>query len=374
MGLGVEYKAMTAWFRRMLRVASFVAVAGLSGCGEWPYYYWQATTGEMEILIQRRSVESLLADAETPPGLRSRLMLADRLRRFAEGELRLPSSGTFRDYADLRRPFVTRVVFATPELSLEPRRWCFPVVGCLAYRGYFDDREARRQAESLRREGLDVHLSASPAHSTLGWFADPLLNTFIDWPEGRLAGLMFHELAHEKFYIPDDTTFNESFAEAVSRIGVERWLERTGQGEALSRLRRDWIERARFVEQVEAVRERLTTLYAGPSTEAEKRSGKREIFANAVLEAERWDGKPGDPEREATRRAYGRWWRDGINNAKLISVGIYSAWVPAFLGILEENHGDLEGFYRSVQALAELPMEARNERLRGGTTVGSERR
>ncbi|MBF0260641.1 MAG: aminopeptidase [Magnetococcales bacterium] len=363
---------MGGW-RRGRRLLLAILASGVSGCGEWPYY-WQATTGEMEILIQRRPVESLLADADTPPGLRRRLMLADRLRRFAEGALLLPSSGTFRDYVDLRRPFVTRVVFATPELSLEPHRWCFPVVGCLAYRGYFDDREARRLAETLRQEGWDVHLSASPAHSTLGWFADPLLNTFIDWPESRLAGLMFHELAHEKIYIPDDTTFNESFAEAVSRIGVERWLERTGQGEALSSLRRDWSERARFVDQVEAVRERLLALYAGPLSQDEKRVEKRAILASAAMEAEGLDGAPGDPEREATRRAHGRWWRDGINNAKILSVGLYSAWVPAFMAILEENHGDLEGFYRSVRALAALPMETRNERLRRGIPDGAARR
>ena len=202
----------------------------LAGCADL-IYYRQAAAGQWELLQARQPVTELLTDPATDPDLRRRLETTQALRDFASTELALPDNNSYRDYADLQRPWVVKNVFAAPELSLEPRRWCFPFVGCLSYRGYFDAVAAQRLVDELRTTGDDVYLAEISAYSTLGWFADPLLNTFIRWPTGRLAELLFHELAHQRLYIAGDTAFNEAFATAVGQLGAERWLERHGSAE-----------------------------------------------------------------------------------------------------------------------------------------------
>ncbi|MCR4332712.1 MAG: aminopeptidase, partial [Sulfuricaulis sp.] len=207
--------------------ALFLLFAVCAGCAS-PLYYAQAVSGQIEILTKRRPVEEVLADPATTPETRRQLELVRHLRDFASRELLLPDNRSYRSYADLQRPFVVWDVFATPELSLEPKRWCFLVAGCVPYRGYFARDKAEQFAAKLKQKGYDVYVGGVPAYSTLGWFNDPLLNTFIHRSEAELAGLLFHELAHQQIYISGDSAFNESFATVIELEGVKRWFEHQG--------------------------------------------------------------------------------------------------------------------------------------------------
>ena len=211
-----------------LRLAGAMAVATFAaGCSALDYYA-QSIEGHFAMLRAARPIPEIVSDPSTAESLKQRLQRAERIRAFASSELALPENQSYRSYADLQRPFVVWNVFATPELSLELKQWCYPVVGCAGYRGYFERTMAEEAAEQLRAEGYEVNVTGVPAYSTLGWFADPLLNTFIGGTEGQLAGLIFHELAHQVVFVGGDTTFNESFATAVEREGVRRWLAANG--------------------------------------------------------------------------------------------------------------------------------------------------
>ena len=290
-----------------------------------------------------------LADPATPAALRQRLETAQAIRAFASAELALPDNGSYQHYADLQRPWVVKNVFAAPELSLEPRQWCFLVVGCLSYRGYFDPEAAQQLADALRAGGDDVYVADISAYSTLGWFDDPLLNTFIHWPDGRLAELMFHELAHQRLYIANDTAFNEAYATAVGRLGAERWLEQRG----LAREREEYVvdvqRREQFLQLTTEAREQLAALYASPQSEAEKRAGKQRILAELreryqALKQD-WGGYAG----------YDRWFAQDLNNAKLAGVSTYHRQVPAFLALFEREGRDFAAFHRAAEALGRLP-------------------
>ncbi|MEO5331746.1 MAG: aminopeptidase [Magnetococcus sp. YQC-5] len=352
---------MKCWIKQPNRsvvgvwLAWFFVLGSLSGCAEWPYYL-QAVEGQLDLMGRRRSVESLLEETSTQAALHTRLVQAAQMREFAVRELGLGTGGSYRDFADLQRPYATWVVFAAPEFSLEPKRWCFPWMGCLAYRGYFNQAQARLFADGLRLEGLDVHDAGSPAYSTLGWFDDPLLNTFINWPDRYLAGLIFHELAHEKLYIRDDTGFNESFADAVSRVGVERWLRHQGDSGAVAGFLAELATKQRFLDQVKTTRERLGRLYAKTLPMREKRARKRGILAAAAYEGASLETEPGG-------RGYAEWWRDGVNNAKLVAVNLYAEWVPTLLALLARHDGDMQRFYQAVDELAGLTHDERRERL-----------
>lgn len=250
---------------------------GLSGCAELAYYR-QAAVGQWALFQARRPVAAVLAEPAISAELRQRLETAQALRAFASAELVLPDNDSYRSYADLGRPWVVKNVFAAPELSLEPRRWCFLVVGCLSYRGYFEAGAAQGLAEALRAGGDDVYVADISAYSTLGWFDDPLLNTFIGWPVGRLAELMFHELAHQRLYVADDTAFNEAFATAMGRLGAERWLERHGTPREREEYAADVRRREQFLALVANAREQLLAVYASSRDEAAKRADKQRIL------------------------------------------------------------------------------------------------
>ncbi|HTZ00655.1 MAG TPA: aminopeptidase, partial [Rhodocyclaceae bacterium] len=227
--------------RRLLLAACLAALLG--GCSNLGYYL-QAVGGQMDMLGRARPIQAVLDDPSTSERLKQQLVDVGRIRQFASAELGLPDNGSFRRYADLQRPFAVWNVFAAAEFSTKPKRWCYLLVGCADYRGYFSAAAAAGEAEQLRRQGYDVYVAGIPAYSTLGWFDDPVLNTVIDYPVIRLAPLIFHELAHQVAYARDDTTFNESFAVAVELEGMRRWLERFGTPEqkaafALERRRRD---------------------------------------------------------------------------------------------------------------------------------------
>ena len=337
----------------MSRVSALLLLAAalaLSGC-ETLSYYAQAVGGHLDLTGRARPVAELLADTRTPPSLRERLALSQSVREFASRELKLPDNGSFRRYAELERPYAVWNVVATPEFSLEPARSCFPVAGCVSYRGFFSREGARRNAARQRARGYDAFVYGVPAYSTLGAFADPLLSTFIGWPEVELARLMFHELAHQLVYVSGDSTFNESFAVTVEREGVRRWLAATGR-EAEMRQFREMREREReFGELLDRTRARLRQLYKLDIGAEEMRARKKSEFERLAS----------DPVYIRSSAAFS----SAPNNALLAAFATYSQLVPAFERLLAESGGDLERFYAAVKSLARLDKAERERRLGG---------
>jgi predicted aminopeptidase len=347
------------WWATALGAVAF-GTAQLGGCAtltEGPVYYWQSMVGHLSMMSRAKPIQELLQDPATDARLRDRLALVREIRQFASSELALPDNDSYTRYADLQRPFVVWNVFATPELSMRLQQWCFPVAGCVSYRGYYDKDEAERFAERLRGIGLDVQVGGVPAYSTLGWFSDPVLSTFIQYPDGELARLIFHELAHQVVYVKGDTTFNESFATAVEEAGVERWLAARGDV-ALEKAYRAHVERRRdFVALLRRHRTALEDLYGQALSDDEKRRGKQQVFAALkdeyqVLRAS-WGGFAG----------FDRWFAQPLTNAHLASVGTYTDLLPAFRVLLQQKSGDLGQFYAATRDLASLPRSERNARL-----------
>jgi predicted aminopeptidase len=342
--------------RGLLLGAALATIAAAAGCSTLSYY-GQAISGHLELLGRTGPIAERIADPATPPELRARLERAVAIREFASRELALPDNGSYRAYADLGRPYVIWNVFAAPEFSVEPRESCFPIAGCVAYRGYYREADADAYGAALRAEGYDVHIYGVPAYSTLGWFDDPVLNTFVGYPDAELARLVFHELAHQVVYVKGDTVFNESFAVAVEAEGVRRWLERNAtlaERDAYAAARQ---RRAEFVRLVLGYQERLEAFYREPLPDASKREGKARRFAE-MLEDYRalkasWGGFAG----------YDRWFEGGVNNAKLASVATYEELVPAFRALLAREQGDLPRFYAAVKALAALDKPERDAQL-----------
>lgn len=310
------------------------------------------------MLHAARPISELLQETDLNPRLRQQLLRVQQIRRFASQQLGLPDNRSYTTYADLQRPFVVWNVFATPELSLRLEQWCFPVVGCVNYRGYFDRADAQAYADLLRLQGLDVNMAGVPAYSTLGWFDDPVLNTFIDLPEAELARMIFHELAHQVVFVPGDTEFNESFATAVELAGVERWLQQSNetarqQYAEYSRRRQD------FLALLFQTKQQLEQLYQSDLSTAAKRERKQQIFSelkirHEQIKRERWNGFSG----------YDPYFSQDLNNAHLAAVGVYTEYVPAFRAILAQQDHDLPRFFAEVQKLATLPKEQRHATLK----------
>ncbi len=339
--------------RALVAAAALAAIAAAGGCSTVAYY-GQAVGGHIELMHRTRPIEQVLADGATEPALRARLERVLEIREFASRELALPDNGSYRGYADLGRPYVVWNVVAAPELAIAPRPSCFLVVGCVSYRGYYSRDRAEAFAAELAAQGYDVFVYGVPAYSTLGWFDDPILNTFVRYPDAELARLVFHELAHQVVYLKGDTTFNESFAVAVEEEGLRRWLPGrvTEEERAAYLLGRE--RRAAFVALVLRYRARLGTLYESSASDAEKRAGKARLLAE--LDAEyralrdgEWGGWAG----------YDRWFEKGVNNAQLASVATYEELVPAFRALLAREGGDLRRFYAAVGTLARLEPPAR---------------
>ena len=332
----------------------------LGGCGNPVEYYLQGVAGHFELVARARPLDEVVASSGDA-GLRERLSRVGAIRAFASRELGLPDNGSFTRYVDLDRPYVVWNVFAAPEFSLVPRQWCFPVAGCVAYRGYFTESDARAEAARLAAEGFDVHVSGVPAYSTLGWFDDPVLSTFVRWREVELARLVFHELAHQVVYVMDDTSFNESFAVAVEEAGLARWLDaqrlRPDAATLATDARRAAALRADFRVLLAGTRDEVAAIYRGTTPEAQKRQDKAAAFAAlatgySAMKA-RWGGS----------LPYDRWFANGANNAGLVALGLYADRVGQFAALLAAEGGDLPRFYRRVRELAELPRDARDARL-----------
>jgi len=337
--------------------AASVVIALAAGCSSFGYYA-QAARGHLAVLAAARPIDEVLADPATDAALKERLQRAREIRQFAAHELALPDNASYTAYADLGRPAVVWNVFATPALSLELKTWCYPLFGCVGYRGYFDKAAAERFGDELRGQGYDVNVAPVPAYSTLGWFSDPLLNTFINTQDGELARLVFHELAHQVVYVRDDTVFNESFATAVERAGVTRWLSTRGD----DRLSRDYAgieaRRADFLALLLKYRGQLQQVYAEAAPESRQQDRKRAAFA--ALKAEyrqlresRWGGFSG----------YDRFFAQDLNNAHLAAVGAYYDLVPAFEALLARGGGALPVLYGEVKRLASLDKMRRDEAL-----------
>ena len=252
-----------------------LVVVMLSGCQNTSYYS-QAISGQFRILNERRPIQALLADEMTSAKLKKQLRLVMDIRRFAEKELMLPVEGNYSSYVDLQRPYVVWNVFAAPELSLTPKTWCYPIVGCLSYRGYFDRQDALKYSEILKNQGFDVYVAGISAYSTLGWFDDPVLSTFVNYPESNLAGIIFHEMAHQLIYIAGDTEFNESFAVAVEMEGLRRWFDHRDNSLEFERYLKGRQRRKEFVHLVLSYRDRIESVYQGTYTLADKRKMKSE--------------------------------------------------------------------------------------------------
>lgn len=319
----------------------------LAACSQLGYYA-HSVAGGLDLLARRRPIDVVVADPDTPPRLARRLLRIRRIRTFASQELGLPQDASYTTYADLEREAAVWTVVATPELSIEPVTWCFLVVGCLDYRGYFREERAERFAHRLAADGHDVFVGGSLAYSTLGWFADPVLSTFVDLPTPELAGLIFHELAHRRLYLVGDTAFNESFATTVELVGVERWLSAAGRPERIHAYRKRRRQEEETTGLLLAARERLAAIYADERPAPWKRRRKRLILGE--LRRELRERLP--PEALSS-----------LNNARLAAVGTYHRWVGAFTRLLAEQGGDLEAYYAAAEALGRLPADKRHAAL-----------
>lgn len=338
---------------------SAVLLAGCASPTTGVGYYWQSVTGHLALMQAARPVEDWLADAQTPEALRRKLQTARQIRAFASAELGLPDNASYHRYADLKRRAAVYNVVAAPAFSLTLQTWCFPVAGCVGYRGYYDEAHARAFADSLPAD-LEVAVYPVPAYSTLGWLnwagGDPLLSTFIGYPDGELARLIFHELAHQVLYVQNDTAFNESFATAVERLGGQRWLAQAGASVRSEYERFDSRRRA-FRALTLQTRERLQALYDDPAPDAgTRRARKAQIMADfhqryGALRQD-WGGFNGYDA-----------WVARANNASFGAQAAYDQWVPAFEALFEQQGRDFARFYDAVRALARHPRAERDARL-----------
>lgn len=335
-------------------VPLLAALLLLGGCTTLDYYSHLAR-GQLQLLQASTPVAALLRDPQVDPGLQQRLILTQQARDFASARLGLPDNRSYRLYADIQRPFVVWNLFATAEFSVKPELHCFPVAGCVAYRGYYSQGRGRGAAALFKQRGFDTYLAGVEAYSTLGWFDDPILNTMLRWNDERLVAVIFHELAHQQLYVADDTAFNESFATFVEREGLRQWQ----QAQGLPATDRDETrQREQFSALVLASRARLEQLYARDLAVDAMRAAKQAEFerlrqAYQALREREWGG----------RGRYDAWVAAPLNNAKLLPFGLYDKWVPAFAAVFAEVGGDWPRFYQRVAALGKLPAQARSAAL-----------
>lgn len=347
--LGTFKDSKGAW-RFIVIVALLLAMLQIGGC-----YYMQAIRGQFEVMHARQPIPEVIADEASSDALKLRLKTVQEARDFAIDELLLADNKSYRSYADLGRDYVVWNVFAAPEFSLEPKTWCYPVAGCVAYRGYFAEEAARKKAQSLRDDGLDVAVGGVTAYSTLGKFDDPVLNTMMRWTDTQLVATIFHELAHQKLYIKGDTEFNESFATAVADIGINRWLERRDEISNIDGYLRNRELRQSMMKLVDEAKVELQTLYDSDLDDERKRTRKQEMLDALSAEAARLveDSGPGAVN----------WLAAPLNNARLASLGLYEGSQDVFRKILRDCDDELDCFYAESRRLADLDQDERERRM-----------
>ncbi|MDL5595337.1 aminopeptidase [Bacillus subtilis] len=327
----------------------------LNGCSSVSYYS-QLASGQLQLLRAREPVAKVIADPNRDATLRAHLAQSQKARDFASQHLHLPDNQSYRLYADIHRPYVVWNVFATPEFSLSPQNHCFPIAGCVAYRGYYSQSAARGEAAIQRLQGMDVSIGGVEAYSTLGWFNDPILNSMMGWGDERLATLIFHELGHQRFYVKDDTEFNESYATFVEQEGTRQWRAFRGlPPENDAQLKR----RDQFIQLILDTRTRLEKLYTQQMPVEQMRERKAAEFERfrrdyRVMRDGQWAGD----------KRYDAWVNAPLNNARLLPFGLYDQWVPAFAALFRQVGGDWQKFYAQVETLGGLPADKRKTALR----------
>ncbi|MDX8470324.1 aminopeptidase [Mesorhizobium sp. VK23B] len=321
--------------------------SGVTGCTSISYYA-QSLEGHVQIMAARKNVGKLIHDPSTPKALRAKLTSASAIRGFATDELTLPDNSSYHSYVDVGRDAVTYAVFAAPQFSLAPVTWCFPVFGCVPYRGYFSRKSAAESAAELQRQGLDIYVSGVTAYSTLGWSSDPLLSTMLRQNDTYLASLVFHELAHQKIYVNGDSAFNEAFAVAVETTGVRKWLRATGNRAGLRRYETNRKRSADFLGLISKTRDELRQVYGSPRNPQQMAAAKA-----AAIDRLRMRYRQLRDKRWAGYRGYDAWFDAPINNAKLAATAVYGEQVPAFLRLFDLCSGDYPRFYASVRRIAD---------------------
>ncbi|MDH5371031.1 MAG: aminopeptidase, partial [Gammaproteobacteria bacterium] len=321
-------------------------------------YYMDLMAGHSELLEQQKPVTEILAEKDIKPKLRKLLEMSQDMRDFASKSLHLPENDSYRTYADIKRPFAVWNVVAAKEFSVKPKKWCFLLVGCLSYKGYFTKEAASAYANELKEQGYDVYVAGAKAYSTLGWFDDPLLNTMMYNSEARRAGIIFHELAHQVVYIDNDSAFNEAFATTVEQEGIRRWLEKKEKSNQYDKYLLNKNRDSQLNQLLQKTREKLQALYKTKVSDKEKRQEKKNIFVWTQKEYQQlkdtWDGYD----------AYDKWMAQELNNAHLLLIATYHDLVPTFKAMLKTQNNDLKKFYVVVEQLGKLDKEKRTQRLR----------
>jgi predicted aminopeptidase len=339
-----------------VRVSLLLLVClALGGCGS--LYVAQAAKGQLQILSARQPITRVLKDPNATVELKQRLESVREARAFASRELKLPNNKSYTSYADLKREYVVWSVVATPEFSLDPKEWCFPIVGCVAYRGYFKEAAANAFAAKLHAAGFDTIVGGVPAYSTLGKFNDPIMSTMMSYGDDELAAIMFHELSHQVVYIPDDSSFNEAFAVTVEQEGLARWLKFRGRESQLAKALKRRARQAESVVLIGRYRRELTSLYRTRIATEAMRARKAEVFARLVVELNALDTRYGTKSGLAAELA------EQPNNAQLASLATYYDCVPGFEQVLADQQRDLPKFYAAVRELSKLPLDERHARL-----------
>ncbi len=330
----------------------------LSSCSTVGFYR-QAAAGQWEMLHKARPVAQVMADPTTKPLLKQKLTTVDHILDFAEHTLRLPAQDQYRRYANLGRKHAVWVVFAAPEFSIQPKTWRYPLVGSLSYRGFFQEKRAETEALQLRAQGYDVHVSGVAAYSTLGFFRDPLLNTFIGRDDADLAELIFHELTHQRLYLRGDTDFNEAFATAVGQEGARRWLRAQGRQRELAQYEKELRVEREFVKLILQTREALKASYAhtAEAPAEQRRAEKERVLADLRRRATALDQRYGGSLKIE------RWFQKPVNNARLSTVSSYYELLPGFEALLRQRGGDLEAFFADIDAMRGMEKKARRQRL-----------
>jgi predicted aminopeptidase len=341
------------FMRRLFSIPLLILLCGCADLG----YYWHSANGHLALMNQRVDIDDLLADETLDGRLRERLLLVREIRRFSIDELDLPANGSYLSYVELQQPWVIQNLFAAPEFSTRLQQWCYPVIGCASYRGYYDEARLLAYVDELQSMGLEVYVARVPAYSTLGWFDDPVLSSFLDWPDYRLAGLIFHELTHQRIYIEDDTTFNESLASAVQQAGTALWLQSRNQPAALDEFSRWLAYRGDVIALITATRARLAAIYQSDLDDADKRLLKARQFDTARSE------QAAIAARHGITAGFALWFASELNNAKIGSVAAYNSRLLAFMHILERQQYNFPAFYRYVDRIAGLERGARDRCL-----------